>query len=552
MCFLYISCLFLDVIRQFSSSSSHKPQLTASFINSISDFFDRLVKDRNEIISLLSKSLNIFYETSHMIDGKDKKKKHAEDGSSSRISNSGDVYSHFTTLLKLFLSFKASTLKNCILLPLLHEREQQKGKEGQKRSSHDDEGSEGDLLSYYQDRYDVLSQYQEINGIDASEETKMGESILSELLGIPLPLLIIYLPYQEWILPYNNSLSSPSYSFLASVLSEFSISLPSSSLSLANSSSGKSTVDNLHFQDELLSQALEAREASLQATVASAGNNRRKGSKNKSSQQLQQIHQPPHLFQFLQCLTESLLLKLDPFFSSSASQAKKKAFNDINTTSRNNESLSSMVMRESLASKGALSEIQQEVYSDLFERGKKKKDGKSRSSSSSSGRRSKERRERDSESESDEDDSDEDELFGEMSPLKQKVNKHRPSHLINETNKVINQQRIDSLNAYLETLHLKAVKKKNLLKTLMELWNATKIMNEDRQILPSSDSPSTSIKKSRKDRLLHTTSLSSNRISFDDIYFQTTAIQDILIKDMQQPSSVKLSQVRGIFGLFLF
>lgn len=129
--------------------------------------------------------------------------------------------------------------------------------------------------------------------------------------------------------------------------------------------------------------------------------------------------------------------------------------------------------------------------------------------------------------------------------------KEEGSHLISKTNELLHQQRIDQITSYLEYLNQKAINKKKLLRSLLELWQSTKVFIEDQNLISSS-----SAKDMINTDVAHKNTLSKEKkrqtaLPKDVIVDQTRAIQDLLLKDMQKPLPTKIASVSSII-LYLF
>lgn len=110
---------------------------------------------------------------------------------------------------------------------------------------------------------------------------------------------------------------------------------------------------------------------------------------------------------------------------------------------------------------------------------------------------------------------------------------HRPKsagHLIEEDIKEMNKQRIIRITQYLEILNHRAVKKKNLLKTLIELCQAATILVETAPTVNTSTA-SPYRKTLLASRLRWNVTQELQKIPKQDIINQTKAIQKILITD---------------------
>lgn len=97
------------------------------------------------------------------------------------------------------------------------------------------------------------------------------------------------------------------------------------------------------------------------------------------------------------------------------------------------------------------------------------------------------------------------------------------SHLIDTMSAFNHQQRVDQVAQYLEVLNQRAIAKKKVLQTLMNLWAATKELMQR----PSLTSPSKKQPTITRQEILH----------------QTQTLQDRLLRDMQSAPPVKTQQV---------
>ena len=126
------------------------------------------------------------------------------------------------------------------------------------------------------------------------------------------------------------------------------------------------------------------------------------------------------------------------------------------------------------------------------------------------------------------------------------------SHLISKTNELLHQQRIDQITAYLEYLNQKATSKKKILRSLLELWQSTKVMIEDHNLISSSTA-----KDLINPDVAHKHSISNEKkrqaaMPKESIIDQTRAIQNLLLKDMQSPVPTKIASVSAFLNCYCY
>jgi hypothetical protein len=105
-------------------------------------------------------------------------------------------------------------------------------------------------------------------------------------------------------------------------------------------------------------------------------------------------------------------------------------------------------------------------------------------------------------------------------------------HVMEEVNELMHKQRVEQSSHYLQLLNTKAIRRKKMLHSLMNLWQATKIAVGDHNKIPKFAS---SVDIETK-RLL--------AMPVDEILSQTRSIQHLLVHDMQESASTKMTQVR--------
>ena len=109
-----------------------------------------------------------------------------------------------------------------------------------------------------------------------------------------------------------------------------------------------------------------------------------------------------------------------------------------------------------------------------------------------------------------------------------------PIHVVEEVNELMHKQRIDQCCHYLEVLNEKATRRKKMIRSLMNLWQAAKALITDRGRIP----------KFASEEEIELKRLQA--MPPDEIMTQTRSIQQMLVKDMQEPTGTKLDQVRVI------
>jgi hypothetical protein len=107
-----------------------------------------------------------------------------------------------------------------------------------------------------------------------------------------------------------------------------------------------------------------------------------------------------------------------------------------------------------------------------------------------------------------------------------------PIHVVEEVNDLMHKQRVDQCAQYLGVLNEKATRRKRMIRSLMNLWQAAKVAIEDGGRVPKFASEETMELK----RL--------QAMPREEIIAQTNAVQQLLVHDMQEPTGTKLYQVR--------
>jgi hypothetical protein len=472
------------------------------------DFFQRFIQEKNGVFTYLVKSLNIFYELSAL---------------SPENKTSEDILSHFKVLVKYFLLFRYQSIQEIISLSKeRHQEQTQRPQQQQQKKDNKSPFTANGLLELQS----KLSYLASANHLTEGKLSNLNifelENVLTELLGIPLPLFTMNLNLNHWMVP--------------DILMDFSLN---------------------------------------QVYPFASSGNRRKEDKNDSSSS-PACSSP---FFYMQAVVEYFLQQVSPLLyemdysmgnpvKMNYNQQKKRNALDPWSTSDNSNSrqeLESSKMKhslkdlgetdkEKLANSKQLKDIQQELYHKMF--------GETNRSTLSYI--------------DDNDDRD-------SHPFRSKLTTQE--HLISEANKTMNKQRKDQLTQFLELLNQKAVKKKNILKTLMDLWNATKIILEENYSFQTqtldktkkreederfqmekdeehfhyrkppfgqsqrSSSPTPQEKTSILKKKLFASSLGhsqmKNYIPVEDIYKQTRQIQDILLKDIQSTELIKEQQLEN-------
>jgi len=105
-------------------------------------------------------------------------------------------------------------------------------------------------------------------------------------------------------------------------------------------------------------------------------------------------------------------------------------------------------------------------------------------------------------------------------------------HVVEEVNHLMQKQRIQQSNTYKEMLNAKATKKKKMIRSLMNLWQAAKVSFEDRQGVSKFQGGSADVELKRLQAMPR-----------DDIITQTGAIQQLLVDDMQEQTGTKRIQL---------
>lgn len=107
-----------------------------------------------------------------------------------------------------------------------------------------------------------------------------------------------------------------------------------------------------------------------------------------------------------------------------------------------------------------------------------------------------------------------------------------PLHVVEEVNDLMHQQRVEQSRHYLEILNEKATRRKKMIRGLMNLWQAAKASIEDHGKIPTFASAG-DIELKRLQAM-----------PVEDIIAQTKSIQQLLVGDMQEKSTTKMTQVR--------
>jgi hypothetical protein len=125
-------------------------------------------------------------------------------------------------------------------------------------------------------------------------------------------------------------------------------------------------------------------------------------------------------------------------------------------------------------------------------------------------------------------------LAGTLRPARSPA-KHSESphiHVVAEVNDLMHRQRAEQCAQYLELLNEKAAHRKRIIRNLMNLWQAAKASIVDRGKIPKFASESEIAAK----RL--------NAMPQEEIVGQTKTIQQLLVREMQEPVGTKSEQVR--------
>jgi hypothetical protein len=107
-----------------------------------------------------------------------------------------------------------------------------------------------------------------------------------------------------------------------------------------------------------------------------------------------------------------------------------------------------------------------------------------------------------------------------------------PIHVVEEVNDLMHKQRVEQCAQYLGVLNEKATRRKRMIRSLMNLWQAAKVTIEDGGRVPKFSSEE-SIELKRLQAMPR-----------EEIIAQTNAVQQLLVHDMQEPTGTKLYQVR--------
>lgn len=107
-----------------------------------------------------------------------------------------------------------------------------------------------------------------------------------------------------------------------------------------------------------------------------------------------------------------------------------------------------------------------------------------------------------------------------------------PLHVVAEVNDTLAQQRMEQLTKYLDVLNHRATRKKQILASLLSLWQSAKLVLKEHQ------QPGASATSTERDRAV--------ALPKPDIVQQTRSIQDVLLHDMQrvEPTKVVLLEDR--------
>jgi hypothetical protein len=444
-----------------------------------------------------------------------------------------------------------------------------------------------------------LDSFQEVNNLLPDENSAAPgllelESIFTELLGIPLPLVVLDLNFYDWLLP----------DFLSQFASYKSIPFPpnekKTTMSLPKEMK-KEGVEHYSssvflFMQTIVEFFIQKVSPFLYETDFSMGMmNKRNNMNNKTKT----ITKNP--FDFTKTGGSSGLFS--PKKSKTPTKKKTKKGDQDGDDDDDDEG--------ALANKKHLSDLQKEIYKEIFGQ---TYNPNSSNHSPSKNKKKKNRRGNDYD---DGDDDDGDELMyfqnekknrslllDHDDPAAQLANSLKQqqklesitknSHLLMEANKTMNTQRMEQLTSFLDILNHRAIKKKHLLKTLMELWNATKIIveehyryqqqslkrqqaHEEEEYLSSikqedeffylknssiaqkrktmgldhqsSEQQVKDMKQSFLKKRLAGTSTNSNPtgkiMPIEDIFQQTTQIQNVLLKDIQSPEAIKHQQLEN-------
>lgn len=112
----------------------------------------------------------------------------------------------------------------------------------------------------------------------------------------------------------------------------------------------------------------------------------------------------------------------------------------------------------------------------------------------------------------------------------EKVKPQLLPHVVSEVNTVLAQQRIEHVTAFLESLNVKAQKKKHILQTLLSLWQSAKVVT-------SSVAENAATVSKQKQREVS--------MPISEIFTQTKSIQAVLLKDMQASPNTRIAQLEA-------
>ena len=111
-------------------------------------------------------------------------------------------------------------------------------------------------------------------------------------------------------------------------------------------------------------------------------------------------------------------------------------------------------------------------------------------------------------------------------------------HVVEEVNTLMHTQRVAQCTQYLEVLNDKATRRKKMIRSLMNLWQAAKATIEDRGGIP----------KFAGDAEIQRKRLQA--MPTDEILTQTKSLQQLLVHDMQEPEGTKQHQVTNFTILY--